>query len=64
MNEKESIEKQFQELADKAKALYPDIEQSISTLSNTTMQTNCLQDYLNLTIQTPTETSSNQIVID
>lgn len=60
-NKNEDIEKQFQELLDKARELYPDIDDIISTLNNMTAQTNNLQDYLNLSHQTPSETSNNQI---
>lgn len=58
---KELIEKEFQELLDKAKKLYPNIDEVVSTLNNMTAQTTNLQDYLNLTLQTPTEISNNQI---
>lgn len=58
---KELIEKQFQELLDKAKQLYPNIDEAVATLNNITAQTTNLQDYLNLTMQTPAETSNNQI---
>ncbi|HNY62748.1 MAG TPA: hypothetical protein PLH70_03830 [Bacteroidales bacterium] len=60
---KEVIEKQFQELLDKAKELYPDIDEAIATLNNMTAQTTNLQDYLNLTLQTPAETANNQITL-
>lgn len=55
------LEIQFQELMDKAKELYPNIDDAISMLNNITAQTTNLQDYLNLTNQTPNETSNNQI---
>lgn len=58
---KENFEKQFQELHDKAKELYPCIDEAVATLNNITAQTTNLQDYLNLTLQTPVETSNNQI---
>ncbi|MEO0075757.1 MAG: hypothetical protein ABIK31_06590 [candidate division WOR-3 bacterium] len=58
---KENIEKQFQELHAKAKELYPNIDEVVATLNNITAQTTNLQDYLNLTLQTPAETSNNQI---
>ncbi len=60
-NIKEIIEKQFQDLVDKAKQMYPNIDDTISTFNNITAQTASLQDYLNLTVKTPSETSSNQI---
>jgi hypothetical protein len=58
---KELIEKQFQELLEKAKELYPNIDEAVATLNNMTSQTTNLQDYLNLTLQTPAETSNNRI---
>lgn len=58
---KELIEKEFQELIEKAKELYPNIDEAVTTLNNITAQTTNLQDYLNLTLQTPSETSNNQI---
>jgi ABC-type transporter Mla subunit MlaD len=58
---KELIEKQFQALLDKAKELYPNIDEAVATLNNMTAQTTNLQDYLNLTLQTPAETSNNKI---
>ena len=58
---KELLEKQFQELVDKAKQLYPNIDEAVATLNNMTAQTTNLQDYLNLTQQTPAETSNNQV---
>jgi hypothetical protein len=62
-NKKEHIELQYQEMLLKAKALYPSIDEAVETLNNITAQTISLQDYLNLTMQTPTSTSSNQIAI-
>jgi glutaredoxin 2 len=58
---KEDLEMQFQELVDMAKQLYPNIDDAVSILNNMTAQTTSLQDYLNLTNQTPSETSNNQI---
>jgi hypothetical protein len=46
---------------DKAKQLYPNIDEAISVITNITAQTTNLQDYLNLMNQTPTETSNNQV---
>jgi len=62
-NKIENLEKQFQELHDAAKKLFPDIDDTIATFNNITAQTSNLQDFLNLSIQTPIETSSNQICI-
>jgi len=59
---KEIIEKQFNDLFNKAKQLYPDIDDTISSYSNLTASTERLQDYLNLTMQTPREISTNHIV--
>ena len=60
---KNDLEIQFEELFFKAKSLYPDIEDSICTLNNITAKTTDLQDYLNLTTQTPNEISTNQITV-
>jgi hypothetical protein len=59
---KENIEKQFQDLLNKAMLLYPNIEEDISSYVNMTADTTRLQDYLNLTTQTPFEVSNNHIV--
>lgn len=61
--EREMLEKQFQELLDKAKKKYPDIEGSINTFNDITVDTINYQEYLNLTARTPSETSSNQTII-
>jgi hypothetical protein len=61
-DKKGCLEDQFQEMLDKARELYPDIDDTITTLNNMTSQTNNLQDYLNLTHQMPAETSNNQII--
>ncbi|GAB6395576.1 MAG: hypothetical protein MdMp024_1888 [Bacteroidales bacterium] len=60
---KEMLEKQFQDLYDKAKQLYPTIDETISSYNNTTAATERLQDYLNLTTQTPYGVSNNQTVL-
>lgn len=57
----EQLEKEFQTLLDKAKVLYPNIDEVVLTFNNITAQTTSLQDYLNLSVQTPTEISNNQI---
>jgi hypothetical protein len=59
----EQFDKQFQDLVDKAKLLYPDLEESLTIMDNITAQTINLQDFLNLIYQTPAETNNNQIVI-
>jgi len=59
---KEIIERQFNELICKAKQLYPDINQDISSYSNIAAKTERLQDYLNLTMLTPHEISTNQTI--
>jgi flagellar biosynthesis regulator FlaF len=59
----ENLEKQFQELLEKAKKMYPDIDDAISSFNNMTALTINLQDYLNLNNQTPSEISTNQISI-
>lgn len=63
LNDTEQIEKQFQELVERAKRLYPDIEESLTIMDNITAQTTNLQDFLNLTNQTPFETSNNQTIV-
>jgi len=63
-DKKNQLEKQFQEMVEKAKQLYPDIDKSLATMDNITAQTTNLQDYLNLTNQTPAETSNNQVTIN
>jgi hypothetical protein len=60
-NTKETLEKQFQELYEKAKKLYPNIDEAINSINNITAKTNDLQDFLNLSTQQPRETSSNHI---
>lgn len=60
-HKKEEIENQFQELLEKAKQLYPNIDDAIVTLNNMTAKTMDLQHYLNLTTQTPAETSNNHV---
>lgn len=62
-DKKEQLEKQFQEMVEKAKQLYPDIENTLTTMDNITAQTTNLQDYLNLTNQTPSETSNNRVTL-
>lgn len=62
-NKNEQLEKQFQELLEKAKLLYPDIEDSLTVMDNITAQTTNLEDFLNLINQTPVETSNNQVTI-
>lgn len=57
---KDCIEEQFQEMLIKARELYPDIDITISTLENVVAQTVNLQEYLNLTYQTPLEICNNQ----
>ena len=58
---KKIIEKQFYDLINKAEQLYPSIREDISSYSNITAYTDSLQDYLNLTMQTPLEISTNHI---
>ena len=60
---KESIEKQFNDLVVKAKKLYPNINEAIALYSNATVHTDSLRDYLNLTTQTPRETSASHVAI-
>ena len=58
---KEMLEKQFNDLFNKAKQLYPNIDETISSYSNMMSSSERLQDYLNLTMQTPSEISTNRI---
>jgi len=60
---KEMLEKQFNDLFNKAKQLYPDIDETISSYSNMMSSSERLQDYLNLTMQTPSEISTNHIYL-
>lgn len=60
---KEDLESQFKELADKAKQLYPNIDDTIATYNNITAKTIELQNYLNLTVQTPSEISNNHVAL-
>jgi hypothetical protein len=60
---KEMLERQFQDLYDKAKLLYPAIDEAISSYSNTADSTECLQDYLNLTMQAPYGISNNHTTL-
>ncbi len=63
MEDKKQLKRQFQDMADKAKELYPNIDQSIAIMNNITAQTINIQDYLNLTNQSPPEISNNHVVI-
>ena len=62
-NKKEILEKQFNDLMNKAKQMYPDINETVSSYSNMTASSKRLQDYLNLSMQTPFETSNNHVVL-
>lgn len=59
---KELIEKQFNDLFDKARHLYPDIEENISSYSRARVHAEYLQDYFDLLMQSPLETSTNQVI--
>jgi len=61
---KELIEKQFNDLFDKAKQLYPDIEENISSYSASRVHAERLQDYFDLLAQPPLEISTNQVVVN
>jgi len=63
MDKKELIEKQFQEMTEKAKLLYPDLEQSLTTMTNIVSQNICLQGYFDLVNPIPAETTNNHIPI-
>jgi hypothetical protein len=63
MDQKELIEKQFQELMDKAKSLYPNLDESLATMTNIVTQNYALQSYFDLTNQVPVESANNHIPI-
>lgn len=62
-NDKTELEKQFNELMDKARETYPDIDDCIASYDNITEHTNELNEYIGLTAQSFTETTSNQVTI-
>lgn len=57
----QTLQEQFAEMLEQAKQLYPNIEESMTTLSNITAETKSLQDFLNLTYQEPSEVSNNHV---
>lgn len=59
--EKENLEKQFNELQEKAEKEYSDINDAVNTMNFITAEMRDLQDYLNLTMQPPLETTNNKI---
>jgi len=61
VSKKSQIEKEYQYLEKKAKELYPDIDDTISLANNMTAKTNELNEFLNLSSQTPVATSSDQV---
>jgi hypothetical protein len=63
MDHKDLIEKQFQELVNKAKVLYPDIDESLATMTNIVSQYNSLQNIYDITNLIPSESSNNHIPI-
>lgn len=63
MDQKDLIEKQFQELVNKAKLLYPDIDESLATMTNIVSQYNSLQSIYDITNLIPAESSNNHIPI-
>ncbi len=63
MDRKELIEKQFQELTDKAKLLYPNLDESLTTMTNIVSQNNSLQNFFDLVNQIPAESTNNHIPI-
>jgi hypothetical protein len=60
---KETLEKQFQDLYDKAKQQYPTIDEDILPYTNATASSERLQDYLELTMQTPYGVANNHTVL-
>ena len=63
MDSKEIIEKQFQEMISKAKLLYPNLDESLATMTNIVLQYNSLQNIYDLNNQVPMESSNNHIPI-
>jgi hypothetical protein len=63
MDRKELIEKQFQEMTSKAKLLYPNMDESLATMTNIVLQYNSLQNIYDLNNQVPLESSNNHIPI-
>jgi len=58
---KDQIARDFQEMEKSARELYPEIDESISLANNEIARTNEVHEFISLSIQTPTETASNQI---
>ena len=58
------FDQEYQLMLDQARKLYPDIEDAIQTINYMTAQTMNLDDYLNLSFQTPLETSNNHIPVN
>lgn len=60
-NSEKTIEQQFQELADKAKEVYPELNESLEIANSMRQPTEDLQNYLNLTLNLLEATTTNQI---
>jgi hypothetical protein len=62
---KEDKEKQFNDLVEKARQEYPDIDDSIALYSNIIEYNSYLEDYLDILtqIQTPNEILTNEIIL-
>ena len=61
--EKILLENQFNELMQKAREIYPDIDESIATFNNVCMEEEALSEYLELLNQPPIEINSNHTSI-
>ena len=61
---KDMIGMQYNDMVNQAEKLYPDLKEYIASYSHKTAFTDRLQDYLNLTMQTPFEISTNRISLD
>lgn len=57
--EREKLEEQFHELMDKAKKIYPDIDEDISMFHNVCADNEGLLEYLELINQPPIQINSN-----
>ena len=61
MNDKELIESKFNALIDKARIMYPNIDEQVASYTNTIDGLTIFQNYLELTMLTPDAISTNYI---
>lgn len=59
----EQLLAEFQELVQKAKEAYPEIEDSVRILQNHALNESTLQDYLSYLQQKPDSITTNQVTI-